>query len=236
MNRSEIEPGAATAAGSGCCCPGAVRLPDADRIRAWWDLQRERFPGFELVPHIQRLLVEGEPVALEQLAEAASWQVKDVEAALLQHPGVDWDGQGRLVGFGLTLRPTPHRFTFDGRTVYGFCASDALQFPVVLGRPGVVESTCPATGRSIRVEVTPERVERVDPPSAMVSLVRPATFDDIRSAGCDLGHFYASPEAAAAWQAAYGGTVHSVEEEFLQTRQMMERVGWAANGGGGDGR
>lgn len=125
----------------------------------------------------------------------------------------------------------------DDRTVYGFCASDALQFRVVLGRAGVVESTCPASGGTIRVDVTPDRVEWVEPPCAVVTLVRPATFNDIRSEGCDLGHFYASREAVAGWQAAHPeGMVHSVEEEFLQTRDMIVSVGWANKGDAGDAR
>ena len=167
-------------------------------------------------------------MTLDRLAAAASWTVEDVHAALHQHPGVDWDEQGRLVGFGLTLCPTAHRYTFDGGTVYGFCASDALGFPVILRRAGVVESTCPLTRQTIRVEVTPERVVAVDPATAVVSLVRPDRFNDIRAESCDLGWFFVSEEAATQWRAADpDGMIHSVEEEFQQTREMMFK-GWAA--------
>lgn len=201
---------------------------DVDRHFEWWEAQRKQFEGFELIPHIERLLAEGQPVELERLASASGWLVQDVATALRRHPGVDWDEQGRLVGFGLTLRPTPHRFTFDGRTVFGFCASDALEFPIVLGRGGVVESTCPATGRPIRVEVTPEGVQNVNPPSAVVSLVRPDKFDDIRGEVCALGHFFFSTEAAAEWLAAYPeGMVSSVEEDFQLLQEVMKKVGWA---------
>lgn len=233
LNADDPTRGASTTPSAGSCGPsGAAPANDVDRIRGWWDLQqRGQFPGFELMPHLMRLLAEGQPVPLERLAATASWPVEDVDAALHRHPGVDWDEQGRLVGFGLTLRPTAHRFTFEGRTVYGFCASDTLEFPVVLGRSGVVESSCPATGQAIRVELTPERVERVDPSSAVVSLVRPEKYDDIRAEGCNLGWFFASPEAAAEWLAAHPeGMVHSVEVEFEQTREMMVRAGWAHPG------
>ena len=143
---------------------------------------------------------------------------------------MDGDEQGRLVGFGLTLRPTADRFTFDGRTVDGFCASDALSFPVILARALVVESTCPSTRQTIRVEVAPEREVAVDPATAVVSLLRPDRFSDIRADACDAGWFFASKEAAAPWRAAYpDGMIHSVEEEFQQTREMMFRVGWAAS-------
>jgi alkylmercury lyase len=218
---------------AGGCCASRRRLgteasPPLDAGMGWWNVQRERLPWFPLIPHIWRLVAEGRPVEFDRLAAAASWSVEDVEAALRGEPGADWDEQGRLVGHGLTLRPTPHRFTFDGRTVYAFCASDALSFPVVLGRPGTAESTCPASGRPIRVELTPDRVERVDPPGAVVSLVRPASANDVRGEVCALGRFFASEEAAAEWLAAHPeGMVHSVEEDFRLHREIMHEVGWA---------
>jgi alkylmercury lyase len=196
----------------------------------WFEMVHEKWgiAFFQAIPHVLRLLAEGRPVTLDRLATVSSLPVHDVEAALRQQPGTDWDDQGRLLGFGLTLRPTPHRFTFDGRTIFGWCASDTLMFPVALGKSGVVESPCPATGQQIKVEVTPERVQRVDPSSAVVSLVRPDKVDDIRGEVCALGNFFASSEAAGEWLAAHPeGMVHSVEEDFKLHRELMEKIGWA---------
>jgi alkylmercury lyase len=206
-----------------------------DDVRAWamrwFEEQRDQHQWFPLVPHICHLLADGQPVPLDRLAGAAGWPVQEVEAALRQQPGTDWDELGRLVGFGLTLRPTRHRFTFDGRTVFAFCASDALEFPVVLGRSGLVESACSATGRQIRVGVGPERVTWVEPASAVVSLVRPDQVDDVRAEVCALGSFFASREAATEWLAAHPeGMVHSVDEDFRLHRQINEELGWAASG------
>jgi alkylmercury lyase len=76
--------------------------------------------------------------------------------------------------------------------------------------------------------VTPQRVEKVDPPGAVVSLVRPDTFDDIRGEICALGLFFASREAAAEWLAAHpDGMVHTIEEDFELHREVMEKFGWA---------
>jgi alkylmercury lyase len=197
----------------------------------WFEGQRDQRQWFPLVPHIVRLLADGQPLALDQLAAAAGWSAQDVEAALCEQPGTDWDDQGRLVGFGLTLRPTPHRFTFDGRTVFAFCASDALEFSAILGRLGVVESTCPVTGQQIRVGVTPERVTWVEPARAVVSLVRPDQVADVRAEVCALGSFFASNEAAADWLAAHpDGMVHSVEEDFHLHKHINEELGWAQTG------
>ena len=186
--------------------------------------------GLELVPYAMRLLAAGEPVALERLAAAADRPLEEVEAALGEQTSAELDADGRLVGLGLTLRPTPHRFLIDGRTVFAWCASDALIFPVALGRPGIIESTCGSTGQAIRVELTPDGVERVDPPGAVVSAVRPdGELADVRSAICRHGQFFASPEAAARWAAERPGVeIRPVEEAFALDRAVAKQLGWEA--------
>jgi alkylmercury lyase len=190
----------------------------------------ERLDGFELTPHAIRLLAGGEPVALERLAAAAGHAVEDVAAALRGVGGLEWDDQGRLVGLALTLRPTAHRYTTDGRTLCAWCADDTLMLPVVLGRGGLVDSRCPETGRAIHVQLSPQRVERVEPAGAVVSSVRPdGPIANVRTATCDHGHFFASAAAASSWAAEHpGGHVHSVEDAFGLDKQALERLGWAA--------
>lgn len=191
-----------------------------------------RVEGQELLPHAIRLLADGEPVALDQLASAAGWSVEDVEAALSAQASAEHDEQGRLVGFALTLRPTTHRFTVDGRTLFTWCASDTLMLPVMLGRPALVESTCPQTGRPIRIELTPDRVERVDPPEAVMTAVRPrGQLTDVRSTTCDHGHFFSSLAATAAWADAHpDGHIYAVEEAFRLDRDVIKQLGWDAPG------
>ena len=189
-----------------------------------------RVAGRELLPHAVRLLADGEPVAVERLAAAGGWSVDDVEAALGAQTSAERDDQGRLVGLALTLRPTAHRVTIGGRTLFAWCASDTLMIPVILGRPALVESTCPQTGEAIRVEVAPGGVERIAPPDAVVTAVRPAgQVTDVRSATCDHGHFFSSIAATAAWADAHpDGHIHPVAEAFALDRQVIEHLGWDA--------
>jgi alkylmercury lyase len=188
-----------------------------------------RIEGLELAPHAARLLANGEPVELEQLAAASGWSLEAVEAALDERTSAERDDQGRLVGLGLTLRPTPHRFTVGGRTVYAWCATDALTFPVILGRPGTIESTCPETGQAIRIELTPETVERVDPAEAVMSAVRPIDLRDVRSSVCHHGRFFSSPVAATHWADGHpDGDLYLVADAFALDREVMKRLGWAA--------
>jgi alkylmercury lyase len=189
-----------------------------------------RVPGLDLAPHAVRLLAEGQPVELEQMAAAAGWSVQEVDAALDEQTSAERDDQGRLVGLALTLRPTSHHFTVDGRTLYAWCATDTLMFPVILGRPGIVDSTCPHTGQPIHIELTPEGIERLNPPDAVVSAVRPTgTLADVRTATCELGHFYSSPAAAARWADEHpDGYILPVDEAFRLDRRVITQLGWDA--------
>jgi alkylmercury lyase len=180
-----------------------------------------RFPGGELVPYVIRLLAVGEPVSLEAIASEAGVARAEVEAMLLGQPGTDWDDQGRLVGFGLTRRPTAHRLLLSGRQFYTWCAMDTLLFPLMLDEPAVAESRCPATGRAIRVELQPQAVVSVDPKDAVVSRIGPGRVSDIRAEVCDHGHFFASSEAAREWVDLHpDGIVGPVRDAFDRTRRI----------------
>lgn len=191
---------------------------------------RANFALPDLVPQVYRLLAGGEPVTVERLAATGGWPVEDVRAELHRQPGTDRDPQGRIVGFGVSLRPTPHAFRFDDGIVYGWCATAVLELPIILGRGGVGESTCPTTGQQIRVELTPHRVTNIDPPEAVVSKLSPTeAVTDIRADICNLGSFFSSPEAAADWLNDHPqGTVDPITTEFSITQRVMSEVGWTA--------
>jgi hypothetical protein len=57
-----------------------------------------------------------------------------VRQALARLPDTEYDETGRIIGYGITLDPTPHRFEVDGRRLYTWCALDTLIFPAVLCR------------------------------------------------------------------------------------------------------
>jgi alkylmercury lyase len=177
-----------------------------------------------------RLVAEGRPVALERLAAEADMPVEEIESWLRAQPGTDWDDSGRLLGFGLTQRPTAHRYIVDGRVLFTFCAADTLIFTPILGRPTSVESSCPTTGQTIRVELNPEVVTLVDPTTAVVSQLNLCCgANDIRGSLCDDGHFFASIGAAQPWQRAHpDGDVRPVGEFFDIALGICRELGWAA--------
>lgn len=80
-------------------------------------LIRDQFGHQDLLLHLQRLLVTGRPVTIEHAATAGGW-TREPRAEPARHPGIDCDDHGRLIGFGLTLRPSPHRITGAGRRLF----------------------------------------------------------------------------------------------------------------------
>ncbi|MHB8295410.1 MAG: organomercurial lyase MerB [Acidimicrobiales bacterium] len=171
------------------------------------------------------LLAGGEPVAMEVLADATGRPLAEVRRALASLPDSELDDRGRVVGYGLTLRPTPHRFTVDGRLLYTWCALDTLVFPAVLGRAATVESPCRATGSPVRVALGLERITSVEPSTAVVSLVTPERPESVRSAFCNRVHFFASADAAAGWLGQNtGASVHPVAEARELAQPLVEAV------------
>lgn len=194
----------------------------SDRIRTEMAAVFDERDTLALLRPLVRLVAEGDPVPVDRLAAAANLSVDEVEARLRAEPGVDWDDDGRLLGFGLTQRPTNHRFLLGDRVLYTFCAADTLIFPVMLGRAATVESICAATAVPIRLEVTPEAVIDLEPATAVVSQIRLcAGVTDIRANVCDHGHFYATASAAEGWRRDHAdGDVVPVGEFFAKVRAL----------------
>lgn len=148
-----------------------------------------------------RLLARGEPVTIEELAAAHGQPTEDVRHALANSPDIEYDDQGRIVGAGLTLQSTPHRFEIDGRQLYTWCAMDTLIYPRLLGRPAHVTSPCQVTGAPIRLSIDGTGITSIDPATAIVSLVTPDDLTSVRAAFCNYVHFFASEQAARPWLA-----------------------------------
>jgi alkylmercury lyase len=179
----------------------------------------------EIVPPTLDLLARGKTAAPEEIAAASGKSPEEVRTTLDQFPSAEWDGQGRVVGAGLTLRPTPHRLELEGRTLFAWCVLDALLFPVLLRRPASIESPCRGIGEPVRGEVTPAGIETVKPPSAVMSIVAAQNLASVRNVVCNNTHFFSSPEAASRWLERHPeATILPVEEAFRLGRLIAESL------------
>lgn len=169
--------------------------------------------------HLYRLLAEGQPVSLTQLAETANVSSPVVEAILHQWPGVYKNDAGHIIGYwGLALPEMDHRFAVGGRELYTWCSWDSLFIPAILQTSAQVHSTCPVTGHAIRLTVTPQGVEVLEPVEVVMSFVLPDASQvrqDVIQHFCHYVYFFRSEEVGTQWIGEHPGTLLlSIQEAF----------------------
>jgi len=165
---------------------------------------------------LYRELAKGQAVADAQLAHALG--ISTVESsALLQRdaikPFVYRDREGRVLGFGgLATTPMHHRFEVDGRELSTWCAWDSLFIPEILGCSARITSRDPENGETVRLLVTPERIESIEPKEAVISFIWPDAQVFAKSAAnvmakfCHFIFFFASRPSGERWVTKNPGT------------------------------
>lgn len=194
-----------------------------DAIKTHEDFVCAQPEGCRLLLHLVRFLAEGHPISPERLATASHRPVEEIRT-FLQCSDVEVNSEGNIVGLGLSLQPTPHQFRLGEKILYTWCALDTLLFPVVLNRTAQVISPCPATGKEIRLTVTPTGIEHLEPSSAVVSIRLPGAETDlchVRGSICMQGHFFAERAAASTWPGLHPQAILiSVEEAAELGREL----------------
>jgi alkylmercury lyase len=161
-----------------------------------------------------RLLAHGVPVTAQSLAHATSRDAAVVRAVVPTLPGVELDGEGAVIGWGVTLTPTPHRLLSEGTELHVWCPLEALYLPTVLGWPVSLSSRCPATGQPVLLEVTPTTASTTTPVAVAVP-VAPLSVDDIRTSLCEHVHLLAAGDSADQWVERHPGTALLELEDAL---------------------
>jgi alkylmercury lyase len=128
--------------------------------------------------------------------------------------------------------PRRYRVHADGRPVGAGkgCSVDMYLLALALGRPIHAEATCPATATPIRVDLTPDRVERIDPPTAVVAVVNldadlTLGLDRTDADVCAQQPFFASAPAASGWLAKHPqGRLIPVRSFHAEARRFVDRL------------
>ena len=175
------------------------------------------------------LLAEGRPVPLTRLADRLEVPVETVKRIVDGWPGVFSDGQQRIVGYWGLSTPSaynsPHKLKTNGRTLSAWCAWDTLFLPQLLGRTAEIESVSPGSG-IVRLTVTPEQVERVEPGNAQMSFLLPdctGVRKDVVTTFCHFVHFFPSRHTGESWSAQHAGTfLLSIDEAHVLARLKNE--------------
>jgi alkylmercury lyase len=163
---------------------------------------------------LYRELARGKADTPEQFGRALNVSQADGEA-LLGRPSIRSftyrDAQDQLVGFGgLTIVPMHHKLGVAGRTLWTWCAWDSLFIPEILGFRAEVESPDPETGRPVRLVVTPDQVESVNPEGTVMSFVMPDALGQsaatVIGSFCHFIFFFESRDSGERWVTKNAGT------------------------------
>jgi alkylmercury lyase len=184
-----------------------------------------------LALEMYRELAKGTPIEPEAFDRITS--ASGIPAELARVAAARWlefDSSGSLTGFGgLTLRPTKHRLLLDGRPFYVWCALDGFLVAHALGLPVAIETSCPGTTTPIRVAASVDAIERVEPSSAVMSVVLPdaataCSVSDTREGFCDFVNFYESETIARDTMKGRGGAVLTMDSAFSLAGELMTPV------------
>lgn len=157
----------------------------------------------------------GKPSTLAALGASLQMSQDELEQRLSQAPDTEFDQQGAIVGWGVTMIATRHRFQIRQQSLFTWCAFDTVLFPPALGETAQIQSTCSVTGQTITFVATPEGViKELTPLSTVLSLILPAERSDcVRDTFCEQSLFFQSEQAAAAFLATHpSALILSVEE------------------------
>jgi len=143
--------------------------------------------------HLFPLLSAGKPVSPSRFAEIAKIEVFTVEK-VLQMGRADRNSHGDVIGlFGFTLMPTLHRLMIEDVALFSCCAMVAQMAPSLAGKTAAIESIDPTNNKVVKIIISPNSIQSVEPKEAVATLVVTNQEDvlrDVSSAFCShVRHF-----------------------------------------------
>jgi alkylmercury lyase len=214
-------------------------MPKVPTLSEYWQQLEPHLPPFSpeerrVALALYREVAKGQPVDEAQLGRVLGISATE-SRALLQRDSINFlvhrDERGHVLGFGgLAAGPMHHRFEVDGRMLSTWCAWDSLFIPEILGRPARVVSPDPESGELVRLVVTPDRIESVEPAGAVVSFIMP----DAQAFGssavnvivkfCHFIFFFSSRTSGERWVAKHPVTfLCSLDDAFTLAKRHNAR-------------
>lgn len=152
-----------------------------------------------------RLLAQGRPLAVEEIARASGVTDERVSHAIAA-ARCGRDADGRIVDlYGLRLAPTLHRLEIGHKVLFSCCALWAHVIPKLVDATVRVESVDPVCREIVRLSLSPERVQSADPAESAGTLAlatREAIDADVGEAFCSHARHFVSHDSAQQFAAA----------------------------------
>ncbi len=168
----------------------------------------------------------GHPLAPTHLATLLQMSQEELRTQLACVPDTEFDEQGNIVGWGVTLVPTAHHMQLHGKPLYTWCAFDTVLFPALFQTEAQVQSECATTGYPITFVATSEGIRELTPATSVLSLILPTQrCDCVRGTFCEQSLFFHSEEAASPWFALHPEAVLLSLEEAALVGHIVSSMG-----------
>jgi len=144
-------------------------------------------------------------LTIEEIAAASGTTAERITNALAAARS-ERDAEGRIIDlYGLTLRPTLHRLEIGPKTLFSCCALWAHVIPKLVTTTVRIEAVDPIRREIVRLSVSPEGIDVVDPADSVATLVvttREAIDANVSRAFCSQVRHFVSRESARQFAAA----------------------------------
>jgi alkylmercury lyase len=174
---------------------------------------------------MQAITETGQPLSPMHLARRLQISQKSLMSHLALVPDTEFDEQGNIVGWGITLLPTKYQFRLKELPLFTWCAFDTVLFPPLLQIEAHIQSECSASALPITFVATPEGIADLLPATSILSLILPVTrCDCVRGTFCQQSLFFQSEEAASPWIALHPEAVLLSVEKAAALGQIVARM------------
>jgi alkylmercury lyase len=186
-----------------------------------------------LLLRVLRSLAQGQPVfpiQVDQIIDEIGISREDAHGLLAQ--AAERGRDDAIVGLlGLSLTETQHHLEVRGNHLFTWCALDTLFLPALLGQAANVESESPIGSAIVRLTVSPQRSDAIDPADAVVSIVAMdpdaaelRSVEAVWSTFCHHVFFFADRRQAEQWVAGRDNRdaieILSVADAFEVVQQL----------------
>jgi alkylmercury lyase len=174
---------------------------------------------------MQALVETGLPLAPVDLARRLQISQESLKSHLAGVPDTEFDIQGNIVGWGITLVPTQHQFLLKEHSLFTWCAFDTVLFPPLLQVEAHIQSECSASGQSITFVATPVGIRELLSATSVLSLILPTErCDCVRGTFCKKSLFFQTEEAASPWMALHPEGVLLSVKQTAALGQSIARI------------
>lgn len=174
---------------------------------------------------LQTMAEIGQPMEPTHLAKRLQMSQEDLATHLARVPDTEFDEQGNIVGWGITLLPTPHQFLLPERMLFTWCAFDTVLFPPMLQVKAQVQSVCSETGQPITFVATPDGIEDLTPHTSVLTLVLPEQrCDCVRGTFCLQSLFFQSEQAASTFLTSHPEAISLSIEDAARVGRTVASI------------